>query len=236
MKKQIAVVGIFSLLISCGGNEGETVAENGSSEVEQESSAEEVVLGDEMSEEVVEEGREGPMQIDDYAALLLEADIKASSDEMSYENGDQHFFQINDVKGGYAEVTGAYEGAYEFALWRMADGSDLVGQTSRFCGPVCGYSHQFFKFDAEGNKTDVTTDILPWKEIDAHKENMAEAIREKEELEYEEDVDLWFQLPRKGTSMEVSISMGANEIEAPMMKLSWDKEKFSVEAKYMDWK
>ncbi len=174
------------------------------------------------------------MQIDDYVKLHLDAEIAASSEDLDYENGQMYYYSILDVKGGYAKVEGMMEGWYEFALWRMASGSDLVGVTSAACGPICDYSYDFYEHK-EGAKEKVTADVIPWEAVDRHKDEIWTKVTEKyKEMDYPDDCQLWFNLPQSGTSMIVDISVGSNEYEHSLLKLSWDKSKFSVAEYYKE--
>lgn len=65
-----------------------------------------------------------------------------------------------DLKNDYIsyDFGGALEGSGEFAVWRRKNGTDLIGQTSRGCGPACTTISLNFM---EANKTDVTNKVLP---------------------------------------------------------------------------
>ncbi|MCG8573357.1 MAG: hypothetical protein MI810_00615 [Flavobacteriales bacterium] len=235
MKKNILwlLTGLF--LLSCG---GET---NDKSEASEESTevAEENATDHELDEEISEAGDEDiddsdAWQIDDYAELLLKSDVYSEEEkDKLYEekNYDILWYETLDKKGGFARVVGPFEGAYTYCLWRMADGSDLIGETTIGCGPVCDYSAQFFKQNKSEGK-EVSQTILPNEEMDAHRDEIIAKVKEKHDLEYPEDVQYIFELPQKGTSMTVQISIGANELEFPLLELSWDKEKFSIAKKF----
>lgn len=168
-------------------------------------------------------------QVTDYVEHFLGAKVFEDREKMNYENGDMHFYEILDVKNGFARVTGAYEGSYDFAIWRMANGNDLVGKTSKGCGPVCDYDFNFYEI-ANMESKDVTETILPMSEINSHHEKIRKEITRIYAIEDEES-QLLFKLPQKGTSMDVYISMNYNEIEFPILNLSWNKEKFVIAKK-----
>jgi len=76
--------------------------------------------------------------------------------------------------------------------------------------------------------------IFPMQEINVHKELMKERILEKfgEEIEYEDDDQLYFHLPREGTVIKLSLILGADEITVPILRLEWNKSTFYIEEKY----
>ena len=43
---------------------------------------------------------------------------------------------------------------------------------------------------------------------------------------------LKFIIPQKGTSMDVYLSINSNELEFPIITLSWDKKKFNISKKH----
>ena len=196
------------------------------------------VVAEEISENLeakfIPENPDGVWQIDDYAELYLNTKVYLNHDDIDYSiDGTYYYYSELDKKGGFANVTGAFEGWYEFVIWRMADGSDLLGVMSAGCGPVCSYSFKWFIGD-NGKLEDVGFDqIFPGKEINAHRDEMHKKILDKHpDLDYPEDADLIYEFPKKGTSMEVVISIGAEEIQLPIMLLSWDKQRFSVAEYY----
>lgn len=222
---------IVLILASCS-NEGNQL------EATPESMTEESVTESESSATTVEilEETEKPQlkkknQVNDYAEFFLGTKVVDAPDDLDYEHGLNHYYKLLDVANGYAEVTGAYEGEDHFAIWRMANGHDLVGYTSMGCGPVCSYEARFYEIDGD-ESTEVTETILPWNELNAHAEKIKTKVIESfGELEYD-DTEYIFQLPQKGTSMEVYISLSANDFEFPIVLLSWDKTKFSISKKY----
>ena len=169
-------------------------------------------------------------QVTDYAEYFLQVKIVRSSDQLQTDNGIYHYYETLDIANGFARITGAYEGSDEFVIWRMSDGSDLVGHTSTSCGPVCSY-HTVFYQCKDGKDEDVTGTILPWKEMEKHLAAVNEKVKAKYDLESDEP-QFMFQLPQKGTDMDVWYSNNLNDFEFIMMTLSWDKQKFSVKKKY----
>lgn len=228
MDKIIALVFGMLLLVSCGGEEaGSDESTDGSESVEADVDSS---MTDSVAEDALEIGSSG-WQINDYAEHFMEAEIKLSSEDMDYEAGDMWFYETLDVKGGYAAVTGAVEGSIIFAMWRMENGNDLIGRTAASCGPVCDYSYEFYEQNGEEGEV-ATNTLLPMGEIEEHRKKIHDQLNERYEYEYEEDCQIYFELPKKGTSMYVHISAGANEHEFRLAKLKWDKKKFSIEEKY----
>ncbi len=114
----------------------------------------------------------------------------------------------------------------------MEDGNDLVGKMSMGCGPACDYSYQFYVCNKETTQKIELKNIMPIAEMDKHKVKMHEKALKKFNLDYPEDISYIFNFPRKGTSMEVDIQLGADEVHVPILRLSWDKSKFNIEQLY----
>lgn len=235
--KKLVYLSLTFFIFSCGENEASSV-EEGTDEV----LSEEMIIDEieEISESVEEEvtyvpvNEDGIWQIDDYVELYLKTKVYQSSDDIDYNFEGTYFYYTElDKRGGFANVTGAFEGWYEFVIWRMADGTDLLGVMSAGCGPVCDYSFTWFIGD-NGKLEDVEFDkIFPADEINAHRDEMHQKIIDKHpDLDYPGDADLIYNFPKKGTSMEVVISIGAEEIQLPILQLSWDKKRFSVAEYY----
>lgn len=172
-------------------------------------------------------------QIDDYAEKELNSSIAQTAEE-AYENSSTtaYYYETLDIPGGYANVTGAFEGWYEFVLYRMKDNKDLVCRMAAGCGPACAYDFEFKVYD-KGNLINENPNILPIKEIEKHEEKMHEKVLGAlEYTDYPEDAQLRYIFPQKGTDMQVNLVVGADEAEIKLLVLSWDKEKFSIKKKY----
>lgn len=167
--------------------------------------------------------------ITDYAEFFLETKIYNTPEEMTAGNGS-YYYETIDVKNGFAVVSGTFEGSYTLAVWHMANGEDLVGKTSMGCGPVCDYSFDFYQVRAQ-LVNDVTSTIVPINEINEHKEKMLTKLNKKHEVD-DHNPQLKFVLPQKGTSIEVYLSVDANEYEFPILRLDWNKEEFFIGKKY----
>lgn len=169
-------------------------------------------------------------QIDYYCEYFLKDDVFLDRNKINWDAGDMYYYELLDLEGGYASVAGAFEGGYVFVLWRMANGNDLVGKTSSSCGPVCDYTLNLYEVSATAEK-EVTQTILPIKEIDAHAKEMESKVRKQYETDPSDAPRIKYDLPRKGTSIDVILSMESNEIEFKILTLSWDKSRFSVAEK-----
>ncbi len=229
--KRILIFGFGFLLINCGGDPESSETQ----EVNEEKAVEELdqsVETDVVESNYVSPPEEKKWQIDDYAEFLLNARIVSSADSMNYENGDMYYYERLSINGGYARITGAFEGVIEFGLWRMGNGNDLIGRTDMGCGPVCDYSFSFFEQD-KNNGIEVTESIIPLNSMDEHQEKVYELVLEKyPEIEYPEDKQYRFFMPPHGTSMNVNLVVGADEVEVPLLQLGWDQSKFFIEALY----
>ncbi|UKN02897.1 hypothetical protein K6119_05135 [Paracrocinitomix mangrovi] len=241
MKKHLWILTATAFLFACGGenetNESEGLTEEDltceSADVDE--SVENEVDGTLENGDFIPENSDGLWQIDDYAEMMMGQKIFASADAMN-NNGDgvEHYYQTLDLKGGYAAVTGAYEGWSEFVLWRMADGNDLLGTMSAGCGPACDYDFKFYIMK-DGEKVGEGNNLIPRMEVEDYGASLMPKILEKYEgIEYQEDYQFFYNFPQKGTSMEVDIIVGADEVRIPIMMLSWDKKKFSVKEKYTE--
>jgi len=170
-------------------------------------------------------------QVNDYAEYFLQAKVFDDHTKMNYEQGDMHYYEVLDIKNGYAKVTGAYEGSYTFAIWRMANGNDLVGKTSMSCGPVCDYTYEFFEITPDGD-LNVTKTVLPQKEISEHCKFMVDKAMAEEKMDQSVKSQMLFELPQQGTDIQVYLSLNSNELEFPLLTLSWDKSKFTISKKF----
>lgn len=227
------------LLFSCGGNERSDQPANGTEDVTNEEISDSSEVVDVIEEiEYVPENEDGVWQIDDYAEMIKGRKIYKSHDDIPVdEMSSSEYFQELDLRGGFASVTGAYEGWGEFVIWRMEHGGTLLGTMSAGCGPVCSYSFRFYIFNDQNEivNEDAAEDVLPFRDIDAQKEKLMEKVLIKyPDIEYPEEYSALYKFPRKGTSMSVDLLVGADEIQIPMLELSWDKMSFQVSNYYDD--
>jgi hypothetical protein len=170
-------------------------------------------------------------QVNDYAEYFLQAKVFEDPSSMDFEKGDMHYYETLDLKNGYAAITGAYEGSYQFAIWRMANGNDLVGKTSSECGPGCNYKFTLYEITKDGD-IDVTEALIPMDDIEKQRQKLESKAKAEGRMEEEFNSQLKFILPQKGTSMDVYLSMNLNELEFPIVTLSWDRSKFTISKKF----
>lgn len=232
MKQSIGVLILLAFFIQGCGNaspENEPVNEE---EILVDQSAQ--AMG---SSEIIEEEQESveidEWQINHYAEYILNEKIAESAESYDVSRGDNLYYETLDAAGGFANVTGAFEGWHEFVLWRMDSGEDLVIQMTVGCGPVCDYDFKFFK--GNGNEiAEIKPDlIMPMGEITTHQNLMhTKALEKYPDLDYAEDCQLVFNLPQKGTSIEVDIVIGADEVQVPILQLGWNKSTFFVNELY----
>ena len=97
-----------------------------------------------------------PKTVLDYYRLLPVKYLKAlgsSQDRMS-------LISLKDVKNGYLELSGSWEGDAHVVLWKSSAGQDLLGVSQTDCGPVCQQTLWFLTFK-DGKWTDVTAKTFP---------------------------------------------------------------------------
>ena len=141
----------------------------------------------------------GTWQIDDYVEIFTNGKIYIDGDAYSAaEDWNASYYELLDIKGGYARITGGYEGWSEYVLWRMADGTDLLGTMSAGCGPVCEYNYKFYKCQGEDMKEMSRATIFPMAQLDDHRVVMHEKIKKEIEwLEYPDDWQYIYRFPSK---------------------------------------
>ena len=166
--------------------------------------------------------------MNNYANHLIGENIALSPEALDRDKGQHWYYQTLDIKGGFASVTGAIEGWKEFVVWRMADGDDLVGEMTVDCGPACGYLFNFYKGRGSEIKEYEQEKLFPLEAMNRHTEEMTVKILEKYPVDYSEDAQWVFNFPQKGTGMIVDLVLGADEIQVPILRLTWDKSKFNV--------
>lgn len=235
--KKLIYLGLPFFIFACGGGSEQDLTDK----VEETIDSFETMPAED-SEEIVEEvyvpeNSDGNWQIDDYAELFVGDKIAMSTEDANLENSVGWYYTTIDKKGGYANVTGAIEGWREFVIWRMADGDDLIGSLSVGCGPVCDYSFKFYKGQGKEVEEIAMTTIMPVAEIEKQKVKIQQKVLNDDKFgpfDYPDDVQLYFHFPQKGTSMDVDIIMGADELQAKILSLKWDKTGFSIDKLHDD--
>lgn len=236
MKKLISI-GLPFLAVACGGSSETPSLDETAAEVPiiEDTS----IFLEETDSVVVYEplNEDGVWEIDDYAEQFIGGKIAMDSEHADFSDGPGWYYSVLDKKGGYANVTGALEGWKEFVIWRTASGEDLIGTMTAGCGPACSYNFEFYLGIGKDVRLVEFAEILPMGKIVTQQKNMyAKAIAKygKTNIDYAEDQTLFFRFPQNGTSMEVDLIIGADEIQFPIMKLKWNKSFFEVEQKYTE--
>lgn len=231
---QIKITGICLLtLISCGTSDKNEDGEASSETEIIENSIDSAI--EETSSLELDEYQPSQWQIDDYAEFFEDDCIEDKFEDIDWNDPNEEchsYYQTKDLKGGFVSITGAMEGWIEYVVFRMADGRDLVCRMAVDCGPACGYDYKFYYCNSEFNK-EAGAELFPYEEMKTHQEVMYQKGLEKfGDFEYSEDQQLRYIFPQKGTSMDVHLILGADDIEYPIMKLGWNKTNFFVEDLY----
>lgn len=188
-------------------------------------------------EELSEESENNQFQssdweIDDYAEYFEDDCIKESSDDIDWNDPEEKchlFYETKDVQGGFVSIRGGMEGWIEYVMFRMANGKDLICRMAVGCGPACDYDYKFYYCNGEFN-SEAGPELFPYSEMQAHQEVMYQkGLKKYGDFDYSEDQQLRYVFPQKGTSMDVNLILGADEIEYPIMTLGWNKTNFYVE-------
>ncbi len=141
------------------------------------------------------------------------------------EKHRKSLIKTEDIKNGYLNLEGAWEGWAEIALFKKKDGSYLIAQAESGCGPACEGFIKFFTFKS-GKWTNVTKQVFP---------NLSETqikqafITKKVDLE-ENGLSHYFVLPQQGTTVKMACNMcnnGDGE-HFTLMEFTWNGDKFSV--------
>jgi hypothetical protein len=121
------------------------------------------------------------------------------------------FFHKSDEVGG------------EFAIWRRKTGGDLIGFTTRACGPVCAVGWLRFSEPKGKTTTDVTTKVLPGVILNKYntrfsaklEQEFLRAYNQKSSEKASSIDDLYYSvfLPQKGTTLRICYGTGECEIE-----------------------
>lgn len=230
--RKMAFLGCVILLYACGTAE--------QTETDRSDESENMELIEELSEDsnkLVSSNEYQPSkwQITDYAEFFEDACIEDNQDEIDWNDPKSEcrmYYETKDVKGGFVSIRGGMEGWIEYVMFRMADGRDLVCRMAVDCGPACGYNYKFYYCNSEIN-TEAGDELFPMAEMRKHQEVMYQkGLKKYGDFDYSEDNQLHYIFPQKGTSMEVNLILGADEIEYPILKLGWNKTNFYIEELY----
>lgn len=168
-------------------------------------------------------------EINDYASEILSEPIASDMDQA---NDNEWFYDWLDIPAGYVTVRGPIEGWHEFVLWRMDNGKDLVIQMTVGCGPACDYTFAFY--EGNGLKVEPVSpqDYIPVAELESQKDEMVKKALLDFTVDYPEDSQIVYNLPQEGTSIQVDVVIGADEIRFPLAMLGWDGMSFYILEKF----
>lgn len=167
--------------------------------------------------------------------------VKHSADNQTIEDafddinqrGVYYAMSIVDVKNGYLEMVGPFEGDMAMVYWNMTNGNKLVAIKIVTCGPVCVTEQfHFYEYDGLDFIPRSPRDIVPVQYNDFIKGDIAHqtAAMEKNDIV----ATLLFELPRQGKNI---IARWGNERDAgdykPYAKgntmiLQWNDGKFKM--------
>lgn len=167
----------------------------------------------------------GPLSVLDYMQMIHGSNEAAYGPNQEYLN-----FQVKDVKNGYLEFAGAYEGFITMVLWRAKDGDDIIAETHFGCGPVCDQTFHIKEYFRGVEKPMEENMLIPNAEIIQVFENKSAMFMQHyaDIVDAEIGPSLWYRLPQKGTSITLTMAYDQEEIEAYLAELTWDGERFSV--------
>ena len=116
-------------------------------------------------------------------------------------------------------------------LWRKADGHDLVGVAEAACATVCAQSLTFYDYGETGRRI-VTDEVLPREAVERHFARMDSLYLTENPTAAEGEMVLWYELPRRSTSIAVAMNNDIVDLYVPIMELGWDRTRFTVEQTY----
>ena len=228
--KRFFYLGCVFFFLSCGESvEAEETSEPKAEEIDTE------VLEEDSTSEVTNQIESTGWQIDDYAEFFEDACITDSQDDIDWNDPKDKcrmYYETKDVKGGFVSIRGGMEGWIEYVMFRMSDGGDLVCRMAVDCGPACGYNYKFYYCMGE-DYSEAGDELFPMTEMQKHQKVMYQKGLDKYgDFDYSEDNQLRYVFPQKGTSMDVHLILGADDIEYPILTLGWNKKNFFIEKLY----
>jgi hypothetical protein len=134
--------------------------------------------------------------VTDYWKLFGHASDNNKYNVVIDQKNDYISFDLRDV-----------EGSGQFAVWRRKNGTDLIGYTTRGCGPECATANlNFF----ESNKTDVTKKVMP--AITAAQDKQMTALYIKKTKDQVDGISTYLKFPRVGTTIQVVKGYEGDEV------------------------
>ena len=171
--------------------------------------------------------------IHQYAERILGSKIMENKEDVDLRKGILYYYKEKDLPGNYVQVSGGYTGNYFLSLWKMKNGSDLVGFTHYNCQAYCVYECSFFEFTMH-DSTEVSQEILPLKKMLKHMTKIKSKVVGSSGGMDDEEAQFKFVMPKGSGLLQLQISMNRNKIEFPIMELEWTGEKFVVNIKYKE--
>ncbi len=168
-----------------------------------------------------------------YAERMLSSKIADKQEDVAVRQGVLYYYKELDIPGKYVHVSGGFSGDYEFAMWKMDNGNDLIGITSGNCQPVCAYACSMFEF-SENDSTDVSNTVFPLKKMEKQMLKLKKKVLAANPEIIDEQAQYKFELPKDGEPMIVYLSINKNKIEVPLLELDWDGEGFQINKKYKE--
>ncbi len=173
------------------------------------------------------QGAAAPQTVLDYYDLL-------TSEEMpSLEGGAKSRrarLKRQDVANGFLSVE-KDEGEAQVALFRKKDRTAVIGVAEMSCAPVCEGFVKFLQW-RDGKWQDVTDALLP-KVTD--EEILAAYNRAKttgdEAHTLQDPPHVYWDLPRKGTTVQMLSGDTGPVGGKPLLKFTWDGARFTRQAK-----
>ncbi len=187
---------------------------------------------------------ESNWKISDYLRDLPAEYKTFSGDFQTEPNGET---TLIDEKNGYAAFFDrpiknkeAFP-IFEMALFKKANGDDLLVVSNMLSDPVCTFHHTFFLKRTENGWINVEADVMPKLPARLFFDSAKTSnyyIELQKKLDNSPELDLYFAPPRNGTTMKVSLdicdfapdnfpeSVDFEELKqrSRMVSLIWDKK------------
>jgi hypothetical protein len=167
--------------------------------------------------------------------------VKYSLDNISYDDalkdiqkeGNSYALSKVDLKNGFLEMVGYFEGFLQMSYWKLSNGSKLIAVYQCGSGPI-GYVElfDFYIFNEKKYELVKFNDIIP---INLEKDFFSKNYEENMKRMEKEDVvtSLLFELPRRGKNIIVKFGNEESKktyqkynIIGNRMTLIWDDGKF----------
>jgi len=153
--------------------------------------------------------------LDDYLTLPRKylAALGTTADRTS-------LIRVSDVRHGYLELEGAWEGDAQVALWTGRAGQRLLGVVQTDCGPVCHQTLYFLKRQ-NGHWVDVTRATVSPPSSAALLGDF-QRVSPDGQRPGEDMPPVLYRLPRVGTAIEVIVDPGFTDRPTVLTRLRFD--------------